>query len=177
LISNSFSGDVINPIIDARLQISLSAVGLAKKLGLSRQYIQRAEAGTYTSLNPALLKWVANRLSISVGDVVKRYVQFQKATRFATVEKFDPHTLARQGNNTDAGHVIFEHWRSGYWNSSLAFANAFCLHPETVRTYEEGDRKEMPLAIRTALNETGLLNGNWIERPEKGEALSGSVRA
>lgn len=45
----------------------------------------------------------------------------------------------------------------------MAFANAFCIHPETVRAYEEGIRPEMPMGIRNVLNAFDLLETNWSE--------------
>lgn len=162
MVNNSFSGDIINPIIDARLQMSLSSTGLAKRLGLSKQYISRAEAGTYTSLNPALLNWAAHALSIETLSVTKRYQMFQQARRRATIETINPHRLERHNSRVE-GFKLFEHWRAGYWPSSMAFANAFCIHPETVRAYEEGIRPEMPLSIRNVLKEANLLEIDWSE--------------
>lgn len=161
-IQKSFTGEVINPIIDARLRVVLSSTALAKKLGLSRQYLNRAEQGTYSSLNPALKKWTANTLGIGVTDVEKRYLQFQNATRAATVESVDPHKLERHENNTNQpGYQIFEQWRSGYWPSSFAFSNAFCIHPETVRNYEEGMRPEMPTLMVEILTEFKLIDPDF----------------
>jgi transcriptional regulator with XRE-family HTH domain len=146
----------VNPVIDARLQMSLSSQGLAKKLGVSRQYIQRAEAGTYTSLNPALLKWTAQVLMIEIKDAIRLYEKFQSATRRATVDRIGPHKLERH-NSAEPSHVLFERWRSGYWPSAISFANAFCIHPDTISRYEEGISKEMPMVIRQVLIEMDLL--------------------
>lgn len=160
----AFTGEIPNPIIDARIAIGLSANQLAKKLGLSRQYLQKVEAGTYTSINPQLLKWTANAQSISVGSVMKRYKHFQKVKRAATVEQIAPHKLARQ-NSSEPGYLIFERWRNGYWPSVVAFSNAFCIHTETVKNYEEGNREEMPLLMQEILSDAGLLDREtWKER-------------
>lgn len=157
MVTSSFTGDCVNPVIDARLQMSLSAQGLARKLGVSRQYIQRAEAGTYTSLNPALLKWTAQVLGIEVRSAIKLYEKFQLATRRATVDRIGPHKLIRTPGNHEPSHILFERWRSGYWPSAISFANAFCIHPDTISRFEEGISKEMPIIIRQVLNEMDLL--------------------
>lgn len=91
----------------------------------------------------------------------KRYREFQKAQRRATLERYDPHKLERRDGNNSPGAVIFEKWRSGYWNSPVAFAVAFCVHPDSVTKYEEGILKTMPKQIREALDEVGLLQMNW----------------
>lgn len=173
----SFTGKLANPVTDARLMNSMSGPMLAKRLGLSRQYVNRAEQGTYTSLNPALLRWVSNALSITVGGVEKRYIQFQKASRQATVEKVNPHKLIRNPGNLDPGGLLFERWRSGYWPSPTAFAVAFCVHSDLVSKYEEGITKTIPKQIKEALLENQLIDENWIDEPSKGEALSGRVSA
>lgn len=158
--------------------MSLSGPALAKRLGLSRQYLNRAEQGTYTSLNPALLKWVSNALRIDVTSVKKRYLIFQQATRQATIEKVDPHKLVR--HNSQPSHKLFEQWRNGYWTSPTQFAVAFCVHPDSVQKYEEGIQKTMPGQIRNALEEVNLLDKNFEKLGSEasgGEALSSHLRA
>lgn len=156
---NSFSGDVTNPIVEARLDHAMTSHMLAKRLGLSRQYLSRAEQGTYTSLNPALLKWVSQTTSVNVRDVEARYKNFQESKRIATVEEVQPHILRRNGS--EAEHLTFERWRGGYWTSPFAFAVAFCVHPDSVQKYEEGIQKGMPQQIKIALEQTKLLDPSW----------------
>lgn len=168
----------MNPITDARIGVSMSGPGLAKKLGLSRQYVNRAEQGTYSSLNPELVRWVGVTLSIDTRSVIRRYNIFQKATREATVEKIEPHKLERSGN--EPGHVLFERWRSGYWTSPTQFAVAFCVHPDSVQKYEEGIQKTMPGQIQNALREVNLLADNFekFDRgASEGRALSSRLTA
>lgn len=162
MAANSFSvGDIINPVTDARLNMSLSGPALAKRLGLSRQYLNRAEQGTYAKLNPALLKWVANALSVETRSVERMYEKFQKATRHASMEKWEPHKLVRSGN--EPGYVLFERWRSGYFTSPTQFAVAFCVHPDAVQKYEEGIQRTMPKQIVEALEEVDLIDAKTFE--------------
>lgn len=162
-INQSFSGSIPNPIVDARLKMALSGQALAKRLGLSRQYLSRAERGTYSSLNPSLIRWVANAESISSGAVVLRYAQFQKAHRLETLETVQPAQLIRLGENGAPGNEIFKHWRESYWPSHMGFANAFCVHPDSVLKYEDGIQKTMPKTIRDSLAEVNLIEPNWSE--------------
>ena len=172
----SFSGDLANPITDARLEKSLSGPALAKKLGLSRQYLNRAEQGTYTSLNPALLKWTSQALSIEVRSVELRYVKFQKTTRRATTERIGPHQLVRPPGNTEPGHVLFGRWRNGYWTSPTQFSIAFCVHSDAVQKYEEGVQLKMPATIKEALFENGLIEKDWADDLEALRARQRAVR-
>jgi transcriptional regulator with XRE-family HTH domain len=167
----SFTGDIANPITDARLEQSFSGPALAKRLGLSRQYLNRAEQGTYTSLNPSLKRWVSNALNISPESVHQRYVQFQKAQRRATTERVDPVKLERRSGDNEPGYIIFERWRNGYWTSPTQFSIAFCVHPDAVQKYEEGIQKRMPEQIRNALEESKLLDPGWSDHPT-GASLS-----
>jgi transcriptional regulator with XRE-family HTH domain len=169
-VGRSFSGSVPNPIIDARLEMAMSANNLARRLGFSRQYLSRAEQGTYSSLNPALLRWVSNVSHVTIRTVEKRYEAFQKATRRATIERVNPHRLERHDNSP--GAVLFERWRSGYWNSPTEFAVALCVHPDLVTKYEDGIQKTMPGVVFQALLEADLIDKNWVDEPSKVKALS-----
>jgi transcriptional regulator with XRE-family HTH domain len=166
-INQSFTGKITNPVTEARLAMALSGPALAKRLGLSRQYLSRAEQGTYSSLNPALLRWVSNAMHWTATSTERRYEQFQRAQRRATREKIEPHKLERHDSKSPGG-VIFERWRSGYWNSPTAFAIAFCVHPDLVTKYEEGIAKAMPKQIRQALAEVNLIEMNWVDEMANG---------
>jgi transcriptional regulator with XRE-family HTH domain len=174
---NAFAGNISNPITEARIKQSLSGPALAKRLGLSRQYVNRVEQGTYSSLNPALLRWTANAMGWTNDSVARRYETFQKVQRQATFERISPHKLTRANGNLSPGGVIFEKWRSGYWNSPTAFAVAFCVHPDLVTKYEEGIQKTMPKQIFKALFQVGLIDKNWVDQPSEVEATDGSLRA
>lgn len=158
-IKHSFTGDISNPVTQARIETAISSNTLARRLGLSKQYLSRVEQGTYSSLNPALLKWVGNALKWTTESVTQRYVLFQKATRRATIEKIQPHRLVR--NSNDPGGLLFERWRSGYWNSPHAFATDFCIHPDLIQKYEEGITKTMPKQLKAAMIENGILDEKW----------------
>lgn len=140
----------------------MSGPMLAKRLGLSRQYLSRAEQGTYTNLNPALQSWTAHTLSISENAVKQRYIQFQQATRQASFERIGPHKLERRRSSL-AGHILFERWRTGYWTSPTQFSIAFCVHPDSVQKYEEGIQKRMPDQLKQALLETNLIDESWSD--------------
>lgn len=157
-----FAGNHINPIADARLSAGISASSLANRISLSKQYISRAEQGTYNSLNEDLVNYAASRLVVSTTEVMKRYREFQARTRRKTARSQEFDLLARAGS-LHPGHVLFTKWREGYWSSVIAFSNAWCLHPEMIRAYEEGLRSTMPLQLRELLIEFQLLDPNWSD--------------
>lgn len=162
-VNQSFVGQVVNPVVQARLQMAMNSNALARRLGLSRQYISRAEQGTYSSLNPTLLKWTSDALAIDRRWVEKSYANFQSSQRRATVEKIAPVRLERADGDMSPGGYLFEKWRSSYWYSVNAFAVDFCVHPNLVTKYEEGDQDNMPKQIKAALEETNLIALPWVE--------------
>lgn len=147
--------------------MAYSQSALAKKLGVSKQYISKAEQGTYTSLNPSLIRWVSSALNLSPTAVSRRYEHFQVEARKSTLAEIAPHALVRSQNNNDPGHVLFEQWLLGYWPSHIAFSQGLCVHPEMVRKYVEGITPEMPKQIKTILTDAGLMEANWREMNQK----------
>lgn len=169
-----FAGSIVNPIADARISASYSLNRLANKLSVSKQYISRAEHGTYTSLNQELIKWAANTLDIPRKDVVYRYKVFQTATRSRSALEINPPVLERR-SSARPGNVLFTVWREGYWPSITAFSNSFCVHPEMIRAYEDGIRDEMPELLRKVLTDVGLIDKDWTENASSVKASGVAV--
>lgn len=153
-----------NPIVEARHHSGLSLDRLGKKLSLSKQYLSRAEQATYSGLNNALVKWASEQNGVSRGAIMQRYFDFQRIVRENTKTNVNPSLLARRGSKLP-GHVIFTSWREQYWSSPTAFSNALCVHPESVKTYEEGMLSSMPDQLRKALHSIGMIDPNWSEAP------------
>lgn len=158
----AFVKDISNPITAARLDAGMSMNALAKKLGLSREYMSRAEQGTYVRLNPKLIAWVAESANIPVRSVIDRYANFQNATRITTKEEINPRILER-GESDWPGYMLFTRWREDYWSSATSFSIALCIHPETVKSYEDGSRREMPERIKRVLQEAEMIESNWSD--------------
>lgn len=151
-----------NPIVEARHLSGLSLDRLGRRLSLSKQYLSRAEQATYSGLNPALVKWAADNIGVTGGEIMKRYFKFQKTVRDDTRLNVNPQLLARRGSKLP-GHIVFSNWRELYWQSPTAFSNAMCVHPESVRNYEDGAISSMPEQLRKALNSIGAIDPNWTE--------------
>lgn len=160
--------DIVNPIAEARLNEGYSLKRLGKRLGMSAQYISRAEHGTYSDLNAALANYAADALSITQLALMNRYRNFQLETRRKTARELKPRKL-RRGNSGASGHELFSEWRDCYWVSPVAFSNAFCVHPEVVSTYEEGIRTTMPDQVYKALSCVQLIDDDWSEAPIPGQ--------
>lgn len=162
-----------NPISRARSFEGYSLEKLGKKLGVSKQYLSRAEHGTYSGINRNLARWTASILELSVREVDRQYSTFQSEKRRRTVQTIAPDMLARKGS-LEPGHVIFARWRAGWWSTQLAFCKDMCVHPQSVENYEEGIVTIMPLLVMDALREVKLLDPNWSDellgKPRKGIA-------
>lgn len=160
--------DIVNPILEARLNDGYSLKRLGKRLGISAQYISRAEHATYSDLNNSLVGYASDTLNIPVMAVMNRYRNFQNETRKRTANNIKPKKL-RRGNHGAFGHVLFAEWRSIYWPSPVAFSNAFCVHPDVVTMYEDGIRTTMPDQVKRALESVALLDDDWSEKPIPGQ--------
>lgn len=153
-----------NPIVEARALAAMSLKRLGRELDMSAQYISSAEHGTYSDINERLVNYSAERLGIDAEAVMYRYKDFQKETRRRSANEINPKMLTR-GLIAAPGHLIFRNWRAIYWPSPVAFANAFCVHPEVVRTYEDGTRGSIPNQVLRALQSVKLIDPNWSEMP------------
>lgn len=160
--------DIVNPILEARLNDGYSLKRLGKRLGISAQYISRAEHATYSDLNGALTNYAADVLAVTPIAVMNRYRNFQNETRRRTARNIQPKKLVR-GISVQPGHVLFAEWRSIYWPSPVAFSNAFCVHPDVVTMYEDGIRTTMPDQVKRALEMVRLLDDDWSEAPIPGQ--------
>lgn len=165
-----------NPFSVARFSEGYSLHRLGKRLGLSKQYLSRVEAGTYSGLNRELLAWTSRTLELPEREILDQYEAFQWATRRHNAEMMTPNMLARN-DSLAPGFQIFSNWRSDYWHSVTAFSNEFCLHPEIVRNYEEGIGMSptMPRIIRYVLNELQLLDPNWSEGASWADVTDGRL--
>lgn len=173
------SSNLNNPIAEARYKSGCSLDRLGRQLSLSKQYISRAEQGTYSGLNPALVKFAANVLDVSNGQIMARYMHFQSLKRKNVIERVNPRLLARRGAKAPGGKVFAE-WRQMYWTSSHEFATAFCVHPESIRNYEELILTKIPEQLFRAMNSVKLIDPNWTEAPvrvsipaQRGKSLEG----
>lgn len=151
-----------NPVSQARAMEGFSLERLGKVLGVSKQYLSRAEQGNYVKLNRDLLRWVSRRLDIPVREVERQYTAFQSRKRERTARNLAPAMLARRGSK-EPGHVLFQRWRSGYWSTPIAFAKDMCVNPANVENYEEGITTLMPLLLLDALREVKMIDPNWID--------------
>lgn len=165
-----------NPIVEARHHSGLSLDRLGKKLSLSKQYLSRAEQATYSGLNTALVRWAAEQNGVSRGAIMQRYYEFQRMVRETTKINVNPSLLARRGSKLP-GYVVFTGWREMYWSSPTSFSNAMCVHPESVKSYEEGMISAMPDQLRKALNSIGLIDPNWTEAPVRPQTAPAPSKA
>lgn len=153
-----------NPLTEFRLAQSNGAgwslSKLSREIGVSESTIIRTEQGLYNDIPPRILYYLADRF-LSPGSVAAQYSRFQISRR---------HQLYLHGrlelNFRKALTILCEKypernpfllWREsagvkgpGY-KSRLAFCKDLCLHPSTVKRYEDGLAERMPDSMRNAL--------------------------
>lgn len=159
------SSSLKNPLTEARSVANISANRLAKSLKLSRQYLSRADQGTYININPSLMAFTCETLHTNSKDVMESYRKFQEARRLETIERINPRLLAVEppvdGSKSKFHYEIFRGWREEYWNTIITFASQMCVHPGTVTNYETGQQRHMPYMIRDALVQVKLLHPSF----------------
>lgn len=154
-----------NPLTEARSVANISANRLAKNLKLSRQYLSRADQGTYTNINPNLMNFTCEALNINSKHVMDLYRKFQEERRAETVERINPRLLSvepiAEGSKQKFHYEIFRNWREEYWFTISTFASQMCVHPGTVTNYENGQQSYMPYALRDSLKQVKLLHDSF----------------
>lgn len=161
----------MNPLSHARYLSTYSTTALAKKLGVSRQYISRVEQGLYDKPNKEVLAWTTEVLNKNLAEdrqietpvVEQLYREWQWQQRESTkmgmslrpcsVTDFD---RVRQPD-VIYYHKIFRQWREDYFISTHSFCVSMCLHPSPVAEYEEGGTIKMPQTLRRVMEQLGLL--------------------
>jgi transcriptional regulator with XRE-family HTH domain len=167
----------MNPVSYARYLANISTNALAKKLGVSRQYISRLEQGIYDKPNKELLNWTVSTINrntptekhVSHKAVEQLYKEWQwqkrescamsKSLRPVEVTEWDIVRQKAQNRQDDLiyYHQIFAQWRGDYWTTTHAFCVDMCLHPSSVTDYEEGNTVTMPKNLRDVLLQMKLI--------------------
>ena len=162
----------MNPIRIARNMENLSQSALARRLGLSRPFIVRAEQGCYDKPGTPLTHYCARVMKINPTQVLELYHLFQSSQRKETLAKHAgietlaapvaaPLELDDKDREILFNHQLFQRWREGYWNTVTDFSVAMCVHPYSVAHYEDGDMYGMPKQLFEVLTETGLIDPSF----------------
>lgn len=172
----------MNPISYARNLELLSSGALSKKLKISRQYLNRVEQGLYQEPNKKLLDWAAEILTknrgsgkpITSDQIMHGYRAWQWEHRRLSKDALaiKPITITdldrmRQTGRADAHpsevqfYKFFNSWREGYWYTVHNFCVDFCLHPDPVNTYEDGESYKMPKQLREVMEKLELVGDGF----------------
>ncbi|MFF5977062.1 helix-turn-helix domain-containing protein [Streptomyces sp. NPDC012769] len=165
----------MNPIITARSLSLLSTTALARRLNVSRQYINRVEQGLYERPSDDILTWAVNTINrnrpednqVTKKAILQLYKEWQWQKRES--EKFD--LMLRPLSVTEFDRMrqpdliyyykIFNNWRRDYWPTAHAMAVSLCIHPDPISRYEDGITVTMPKQIRYVLEELKLLDSSF----------------
>lgn len=161
----------MNPITQARYLSTFSTTALARKLGVSRQYLSRLEQGIYDKPNRELLDWTVStlnrnrpdgkRITPQVVEQLYKEWQWQRRESCAMDKSLIPCSLTEYDFISQPEviyyHKVFKQWREIYWDSSHAFCVDMCLHPDPISKYEEGISLSMPKHLVATLTQLNLL--------------------
>lgn len=166
----------MNPISYARHLTLLSSGALAKKLNISRQYINRIEQGLYQEPNEKLLFWAAEELNkhtdrdVNAPMILNSYKNWQWEHRRNTVSNLslNPCEVTEMDKIRQTGEAnphpsrlvyyrFFKTWRESYWNSYHSFCVDMCLHTDPIIKYEGGESYKMPGQLKEVMTRLELL--------------------
>jgi hypothetical protein len=156
----------VNPLVFAMERTGITLTELSKDVLLSKQYINKTEYGCFTNINERLVRWLALRLgdyydeNISTKQINTWYQNFRQYKRNSTRYRLSQIEGEPIKDSPPVGNFIYDNeayreefvkWRSKYWNSHYQFAKDMCIHPYTVKNFEDGDCKGFPQELRTLL--------------------------
>lgn len=155
---------LVNPLALYRANQSWSLDTCARKMDVSPSTIIRTEQGMYNAIPPIILRYLSDH-HISRDAISHDYHRFQSLTRLRTLD--GPAFLfwrpdLRAFIEADPVTNPFILWREGClrYQSRLAFCKDLCLHPSTVKRYEDGLAERMPGTMIEALT-SGHVMVDW----------------
>lgn len=145
-----------NPIKKLRRNLHMSQGKLGFQIGVTRQYISRLEQGEYADINAGLLRFFKEELDVDERGLRFNYAHWQTLKRRFTVRIRVVEVL-----EAPVGEVpfyrAFRVWRKRYFKSVADFAKSMCVNSNLISLYETGKCRSMPVQLKTALIDGGLL--------------------
>lgn len=157
----------VNPVSQLRIKNKWSLEECAVEIGVSPSTIIRTEQGLYNDIPPRIFRYLSDR-TLSPGTVTYDYHRWQNSRRMQTLNGKDvsPFIFFKQSLSSliqqepETNPILL--WRFyvlGY-ESRLAFCRDLCLHPSTIKRYEDGVAERMPESLISAL-ELSRIEIDW----------------
>lgn len=142
----------VNPLRQLRMEARLGVEQLADRVGVSKQFIIRAEQAVYDSPPPRLLEYYS-LAKWDEDELINEYTEFQHFTRKTNYGRLlDP----RPVGNPEFAHP-FTYWREASGLSRQSISTLYCVHPATVFKFEQQAHlvNSLPPQLSDALLESG----------------------
>jgi len=138
-------GKNVNPVYVVRRKLGLSHAELADRYSVSKSTLLRTEQGLYARIPPEILSGLRLDHS-SPWSISADYSRYQTSQRDRNSHLL--RSLGTVGLYADALGHPFISWRlyEGIL-SRLEFCRLFCIHPSTVKRYEDGISLSTPSVI------------------------------
>lgn len=140
-----------NPLTKFRSDHKWSIETCAVEIGVSPSTIIRIEQGLYNDIPPRVFRYLSDR-TLSPSSVSYGYHRWQNSRRVQSVngENFRLFNQRLENLIRDAPEInpalLWRYDILGY-DSRLAFCRALCVHPATVKRFEDGIAERMPSVI------------------------------
>ena len=167
----TLSKNPTNPLVIIRESIALSQDDLANSAGITRQIVTMTEAGIYSEIPPAILNALSDDFGIDTAALNLEYKKWVTQQICAlNVREITSIERISELNKKDILHVripvgikSFREWRNvlcesnGYHMDSLSsFARMVKIQPVTIRKYETGKTKKLPVQLVERLQDWGF---------------------
>lgn len=171
----------VNPLREYRYRYDngagLSISQLANRINVSESTVIRTEQGLYHAIPPRILTFLDNSSEfLSRGSIISQYARFQASIRNRSFlsERFSRNVgalLAKTVKNfPEKNPALLLRKNVLEYDSRLKFCQALCLHPSTIKRFEDGLALSVPEQMRDVFINHGFMNlidildnyyGNW----------------
>ena len=144
-----------NPLMKFRSDQKWSIETCALEIGVTPSTIIRIEQGLYNDIPPRVFRYLSDR-TLSPGTISYGYRRWQNSRRVQTVNGENFRLFNQKLENFIRGApeinpaILWRYDILGY-DSRLAFCRGLCLHPSTVKRFEDGIAERMPSSIISVL--------------------------
>lgn len=156
--------EFVNPVKVVRNKLRLSHAELAIRYGVSESTLLRTEQGLYVDIPPTILRNIATDHPLP-SLISADYHRFQVSQRDRNRNELRPYGTIKHDPYSKTHPFISWRKECGI-ESRLEFCRMFCIHPSTLKRFEDGISLTTPSYLLDVLRSLGvdytLLEDNYL---------------
>jgi transcriptional regulator with XRE-family HTH domain len=151
-----YTMEILNPLKTIRTNAGISQIGMAHRLGVSRQYVTRIEQGLYAHLPDEVLTEYATLGDRPVAVLQEQYEEVIWAKRESLVPTCRAVNWSRFLEALPENNGLELLRETLGFNSRISFCIKLAVHPSTVLLFETDRTKKLPTDVVEALLTAGV---------------------